>query len=74
EWLRDAPPRLTQECLCGNIMAGIATPYDCRLFGKECTPETPVGACMVSSEGACRIWYEYGGHITGPSASGGGLG
>jgi hydrogenase expression/formation protein HypD len=47
-------------------MAGIATPYDCRLFGKECTPENPVGACMVSSEGACRIWYEYGGHITGP--------
>jgi hydrogenase expression/formation protein HypD len=66
EWLGDAPPRLTQECLCGNIMAGIATPYDCRLFGKECTPENPVGACMVSSEGACRIWYEYGGHITGP--------
>jgi hydrogenase expression/formation protein HypD len=66
EWLGDTPPRLTQECLCGNIMAGIATPYDCRLFGKECTPENPVGACMVSSEGACRIWYEYGGHITGP--------
>jgi hydrogenase expression/formation protein HypD len=63
ELLQDAPPRLTQECICGNIMAGIATPYDCRLYGKECTPETPVGACMVSSEGTCKIWYEYGGHV-----------
>ncbi len=63
ELLKDAPPRLTQECICGNIMAGIATPHDCRLYGNECTPETPVGACMVSSEGTCKIWYEYGGHV-----------
>ena len=59
----EAPPRLTQDCICGNIMAGIASPYDCRLFGKECTPGNPVGACMVSSEGTCKIWYEYGGHV-----------
>ena len=57
------PPRLTQECICGNIMAGIASPYDCRLFAKECTPQNPVGACMVSSEGNCKIWHEYGGHV-----------
>ena len=59
----EAPPRLTQECICGNIMAGIAGPRDCRLFGKECTPQNPVGACMVSSEGTCKIWHEYGGHV-----------
>ncbi len=63
ELLAGASPRLTQECICGNIMAGIATPRDCNLYGKECTPETPVGACMVSSEGTCKIWYEYGGHV-----------
>jgi hydrogenase expression/formation protein HypD len=57
-----APPTLTQECLCGDIMAGISSPSDCRLFGKECVPETPVGACMVSSEGTCKIWHQYGGH------------
>lgn len=59
----EAPPRLTQDCICGNIMAGIASPYDCRLFGKECNAGNPVGACMVSSEGTCKIWYEYGGHV-----------
>jgi hydrogenase expression/formation protein HypD len=58
-----SPPRLSHECICGNIMAGIAKPQDCRLFGKECTPQAPVGACMVSSEGTCKIWYEYGGHV-----------
>ena len=60
----EAPPRLAHECVCGNIMAGIASPYDCRLFGKECTPPNPVGACMVSSEGTCKIWHEYGGHVS----------
>ena len=59
----EAPPSLAQECICGNIMAGIAGPKDCRLFGKDCTPQSPVGACMVSSEGTCKIWYEYGGHV-----------
>jgi hydrogenase expression/formation protein HypD len=48
-------------CLCGSIMLGLANPTDCALFGKTCLPETPVGACMVSSEGACRIWHTYGG-------------
>jgi hydrogenase expression/formation protein HypD len=55
-----APPALAQHCVCGDIMAGIATPADCRLFGKECVPDTPVGACMVSTEGTCRIWHQYG--------------
>jgi hydrogenase expression/formation protein HypD len=55
-----APPTLAQQCVCGDIMAGISSPTDCALFGKECVPDTPVGACMVSSEGTCRIWHQYG--------------
>ncbi len=57
-----APPALSQACICGDIMAGIASPHDCRLFGRECLPDSPVGACMVSSEGTCKIWHLYGGH------------
>jgi hydrogenase expression/formation protein HypD len=52
---------LESECLCGTIMMGLATPHDCPLFGTACVPESPVGACMVSSEGTCRIWHTYGG-------------
>lgn len=47
------------ECCCGGIMTGRLTPADCQLFRTRCRPETPVGACMVSSEGACRIWYDH---------------
>ncbi len=57
-----APRARVDRCICGNIMAGLASPRDCELFGHECTPEDPVGACMVSSEGSCRIWHHYGGH------------
>ncbi|HET7503434.1 MAG TPA: hydrogenase formation protein HypD [Kofleriaceae bacterium] len=57
-----APPVLVGQCQCGDIMAGIASPHDCALFGKECTPDSPVGACMVSAEGTCKIWHQYGGH------------
>jgi hydrogenase expression/formation protein HypD len=57
-----APSPLVEECRCGDIMAGIASPSDCALFGNACRPESPVGACMVSSEGTCRIWHLYGGH------------
>ena len=52
---------LTERCLCGDIMAGKTDPDECDLFGEECVPSNPVGACMVSSEGPCKIWYEYGG-------------
>jgi len=52
---------LAAQCICGDIMAGIARPTDCRLFGRQCLPDNPVGACMVSTEGSCRIWMEYGG-------------
>jgi hydrogenase expression/formation protein HypD len=55
-----APALLSQQCVCGDIMAGVKSPTDCPLFGRECLPENPVGACMVSTEGTCRIWHEYG--------------
>lgn len=48
------------DCRCGAIMTGLSEPSDCALFGQACRPEAPVGACMVSSEGACRIWFEHG--------------
>ena len=56
-----APPQLSRQCICGDIMAGIANPRDCRLFNRECVPENPIGACMVSNEGTCKIWHLYGG-------------
>jgi len=51
---------LAAACQCGAIMTGRAQPPDCALFGKACRPATPVGACMVSTEGVCRIWHEHG--------------
>ena len=47
-------------CECGAILRGIKAPRDCKLFGTVCTPESPVGSCMVSSEGACAAHYTYG--------------
>lgn len=47
-------------CLCGEILKGKVSPFDCPLFGTACTPESPVGACMVSSEGTCAAAYKYG--------------
>lgn len=46
-------------CICGEILCGVKKPVDCRLFGKACTPENPVGACMVSSEGTCSAYFKY---------------
>jgi hydrogenase expression/formation protein HypD len=46
-------------CICGTILKGISKPSDCKLFGKACTPAEPVGACMVSNEGACAAHYKY---------------
>jgi hydrogenase expression/formation protein HypD len=51
----------TSGCICGSILRGESTPFDCSLFGKVCTPFNPVGACMVSSEGTCSAYYKYGG-------------
>jgi hydrogenase expression/formation protein HypD len=46
-------------CICGNILRGLKTPADCKLFADICVPENPLGACMVSNEGACNTWYRY---------------
>jgi len=48
-----------KRCICGEILKGVSDPKDCRLFGKHCNPENPVGACMVSHEGACHAHYRY---------------
>jgi hypothetical protein len=59
----DIDPGETYEptgCICGEVLRGVKTPLDCRLFGKVCNPENPVGPCMVSSEGACSAYYMYG--------------
>ena len=47
-------------CECGAILRGVKRPWDCKLFGTVCTPEAPMGSCMVSSEGACAAHYTYG--------------
>jgi hydrogenase expression/formation protein HypD len=53
-------PREHKGCRCGDILKGKVSPFDCPLFGNICTPEAPVGACMVSSEGTCAAAYKYG--------------
>jgi len=53
------PVREAKGCICGDILRGVKTPIDCKLFRKACTPEHPVGPCMVSSEGSCAAYYQY---------------
>ncbi len=53
-------PREPKGCLCGDVIRGAAIPLECQLFKKVCSPESPVGPCMVSSEGACAAYYQYG--------------
>ncbi len=53
--------RENEACIAGDIMKGIKKPYECPHFGKACTPQTPLGAPMVSSEGACAAYYHYAG-------------
>ena len=55
------PTREPKGCICGSILRGVSSPLDCNLFRKTCTPENPVGPCMVSSEGSCATYYQYGG-------------
>ncbi len=47
-------------CQCGEILKGVKKPWECKIFGTTCTPETPIGSCMVSSEGACAAYYNFG--------------
>ncbi len=46
-------------CRCGDVLIGLISPFECPLFGKKCTPDNPIGPCMVSSEGACSAYYKY---------------
>ncbi|MDQ6699672.1 MAG: hydrogenase formation protein HypD, partial [Acidobacteriota bacterium] len=50
-------------CISGQILRGLKKPVDCPAFGTECTPQTPLGATMVSAEGACAAYYSYGRHL-----------
>ena len=54
------PSKEPEGCRCGDILRGVAAPLECKLFSKVCTPEKPIGPCMVSSEGACAAYYSYG--------------
>jgi hydrogenase expression/formation protein HypD len=58
-------------CISGLVLKGVKKPHDCPAFGKQCTPEHPLGATMVSAEGACAAYYTYGRHLekTGPVAA-----
>jgi hydrogenase expression/formation protein HypD len=57
--LRVADPKA---CQCGEVLRGAIRPWECKVFGTACTPEKPIGTCMVSSEGACAAYYNYGRH------------
>jgi hydrogenase expression/formation protein HypD len=50
-------------CRCGDVLQGKCKPTDCKIFGNRCRPEHPIGACMVSNEGACSAYYQYGGNL-----------
>jgi len=52
-------PKEEKGCICGEILKGLKLPTDCKLFGKVCNPDNPVGACMVSSEGSCQAFFSY---------------
>lgn len=47
-------------CQCGEVLKGVLKPWECKVFGTGCTPETPIGTCMVSAEGACAAYYNFG--------------
>ena len=52
--------RESPDCIAGEILQGLKKPHECSAFGSRCTPEHPLGAPMVSSEGACAAYYQYG--------------
>jgi hydrogenase expression/formation protein HypD len=58
--IKISPAKEPKGCICGAVLRGVKTPINCKLFRKRCTPESPVGPCMVSSEGSCATYYHYG--------------
>ncbi len=59
--IKVSPAEEPKGCICGAVLRGVSTPLECTLFRKTCTPESPVGPCMVSSEGSCATYFQYGG-------------
>ncbi len=57
--VKEIIPKQHSGCSCGEILKGIKKPSECKLFAKACTPENPIGPCMVSSEGSCAAYYKY---------------
>jgi len=55
--IRVADPKA---CQCGEVLKGVIKPWECKVFGTACTPDRPIGTCMVSSEGACAAYYNFG--------------
>jgi len=58
--ITETPGEEIKGCRCGEVLCGLIEPPECGLFGESCTPDVPVGPCMVSSEGACSAWFKYG--------------
>ncbi len=58
--ITETPHAELEGCRCGEVLCGLIRPPECSLFGKKCTPQSPVGPCMVSSEGTCAAYYKYG--------------
>lgn len=58
--IQEIPTEEPAGCQCGKVLCGLIDPPQCALFGKKCRPDSPVGPCMVSTEGACAAWYKYG--------------
>jgi len=58
--ITETPTEETSGCRCGEVLCGLIEPPRCELYEKSCTPQMPVGPCMVSSEGACAAWFKYG--------------
>jgi hydrogenase expression/formation protein HypD len=61
--VEDINPEEPTICMSGQILRGLKKPHDCAAFGRECTPQHPLGATMVSAEGACAAYYNYGRHL-----------
>jgi hydrogenase expression/formation protein HypD len=61
--VEDIEAKESSTCISGPILKGLKKPHDCPAFGTDCTPQSPLGATMVSSEGACAVYYAYGRHL-----------
>jgi hydrogenase expression/formation protein HypD len=58
--IKISPAHEPKGCICGAVLRGVSTPQECKLFRVTCTPEHPVGPCMVSNEGSCAAYFQYG--------------